>query len=127
MPDRSHLLPAPLWMLVLRGVQLVLGIIILGLAAYGINYFPFGGGFDGINLTMYAVSLEAMPDIIHPLSFAIDHRDSHYCSLYPHRNACLPVDIQLLGHPRSRCSWCYFLAFFLRLAGFRSVNLQVRL
>jgi len=53
MADRSHVLPFPTWTIVLRGLQLALGITIMGLAAYGINYFPISGGYDGIDLTMY--------------------------------------------------------------------------
>jgi len=53
MSDRGHLLPFPIWMIVLRAAQLVLAIIILGFAAYGVNYYPFSGGFEGVDLTMY--------------------------------------------------------------------------
>jgi hypothetical protein len=38
----AHVIELPKWVLVVRGFQLLLAIIILGLAAYGIYWVAFG-------------------------------------------------------------------------------------
>lgn len=48
----DHVLPQPTWVLVLRAVQLVTAIIVLGLAAYGITYLSF----DGDDMNLFTVS-----------------------------------------------------------------------
>lgn len=37
----SHVLPVPRWTLIIHGAQMVLAIVILGLDAYGIRWFPY--------------------------------------------------------------------------------------
>lgn len=101
MSDKGHLLPFTAWYVVLRGTQLCLAIVIMGLAGYGINYYPFSGGFDGVNLNMYTVSPRYHAQLPASTKSLAGHRNYHYGSLHPRRNLRLTYCLQLLGHTGS--------------------------
>jgi len=44
-----HVLPLPPWTIALRGIQLFVALVILGLAAYGLHLYPF----DGVDLITF--------------------------------------------------------------------------
>lgn len=49
--ERKHIPPLPAYILPLRGLQLLLGIILLGLSAYGISVYST----PGLGLTIFTV------------------------------------------------------------------------
>jgi ABC-type glycerol-3-phosphate transport system permease component len=51
MADKDHILVLPSFVFAFRILQLIVAVVILGLAAYGITYFSF----DGNDLSLFTV------------------------------------------------------------------------
>ncbi|CAG8971340.1 hypothetical protein HYALB_00005958 [Hymenoscyphus albidus] len=61
----SHILPLPLLVTILRGLQLLIGIILLGLSAWGIS----GLSFDGASLSLFTAIITLIIGVYNIVSF----------------------------------------------------------
>ena len=64
--ERKHIPPLPTYLTILRIVQLVLGIIILGISAYGVSVDPT----PGLGLTIFTVGTKPKPTNALLMSFS---------------------------------------------------------
>ena len=92
MTSKDHVLVQPFFLLVLRFVQAVVGVVILGLTGYGVTKFAF----DGDSLMLFTVrSLVAQSPSVTNKSPGPRH-NNHRCLYHCCRYGC-PNHLQLLG------------------------------
>lgn len=107
-----QVLTLPKWVLVLRGLQILFAVIILGFSAYGVYWIAFNVSrysiqsyFDSFNLTNN-VSVLGIRHLHQPCN-----RHNRALRFAHFSHFCPPCSLQLLGHPRSRCRRRDILAF----------------